>query len=87
MGMFEIRQEELEPPGVETDLFIETIELINKRRKSDVIPHENDPYDIIKRNGVSLIDNGNASSSRPSQLFHYAHTASFSFRVFFYIST
>ena len=87
MGMFEIRQEELEPPGVETDLFIETIELINKRRKSNVIPHENDPYDIIKRNGVSLIDNGNASSSRPSQLFHYAHTASFSFCVFFYIST
>lgn len=88
MGMFEIRQEELEPPGVETDLFIETIELINKRRQSDVISHENDPYDIIKRNGVSLIDYGNASSSpRPSQLFHYAHTVSFSFRVFFYIST
>jgi hypothetical protein len=56
MGMFEIRQDELESPGVETDLFIETIELINKRRKSvgvGVISHENDPYDIIKRDGVS----------------------------------
>jgi hypothetical protein len=54
MGMFEIRQEELESPGVETDLFNETIELINKRRKSvGVISHENDLYDIINRNGVS----------------------------------
>jgi len=54
MGMFEIRQEELESPGVETDLFNEMIELINKRRKSVVvISHENDPYDIINRNGVS----------------------------------
>lgn len=83
MGMFEIRQEELEPPGVETDLFIETIELINKRRKSDVISHENDPYDIIKRNGVSLIDNGNASSYRDHRNYFIMLTPSLSLFAFF----